>query len=466
MLWEFARSLFPDRPGALGINAAEAVSLRGPLDVPRLRAAMADLIARHDALRLVFVSGGDDPSIRFLDDVPVPLSVTDLSGLPAELRTVRLDELLRGAEDRPFDVYTAPLWQVRLIRLGDSHHVLAVTLCHLIADGRSAQLVLRDLGVAYGCRGGAVAPPAPVSGYSTTMDTGRLDGERARAAAEYWRDRLRPLPREEVFPSVDRSASVDTGIELRVRVDFPDRVTAGLRHAAAAHRTTPFLVMLGAYRALLAASTGRPRTVIGTTTSGRGPRTAEVVGQFTTNTYVATTVPADATLADVVRLVHGESALAIRHAAPYKLVASAANDDFSRQRPWPQMNLYDVWFQSDLPPRPPVFAGLTVSPAPVGPPADAPSAEAVPVPLRPDQPGWLAMTRKRVTPWVLADTGGTGITVAYGPAFFDRRQVTDWTRDYVAVLTALFEEPDRRLTDIRLSAERRPVGTSGATAPA
>ncbi|WP_306213694.1 condensation domain-containing protein [Actinoplanes sp. RD1] len=444
MLWEFARSLFPESPGALGVNAAEAVTLLGPLDVPRLRAAIAAIGARHDALRLVYTDTSDDPSARYLDDVAVPLTAVDLSGLPPRERAARLGDLVRGAEDRPFDVLRAPLWEVRLIRLGAAEHVLAVSLCHLIADGRSAQIVLRDLGRAYG---GEPLPPVP--GYSEVLDSPGADAARATA---YWRDRLRPPADAEVFPWTDRSASVDTGIELPVRFDFGERLAAGVRQAATRHRSTPFLVLLGAYRALLAARTGRPRVVIGTTTLGRGPRSREVVGQFTTNTYVATTVPDGATLAEVLELVRAETVLALRHAAPYRLIAAAANDDFARQRPWPQMHLYDVWFQSDLPPLLPDFAGLEVRPAPPGPPDAGPSPEAVPVPVRPGDARWLAETRKRVTPWVLADAAGTGITVHYGPAFYDRPQVDAWISDYAAVLAALIEDPHRPVHDVLTAA--------------
>jgi non-ribosomal peptide synthetase component F len=293
----------------------------------------------------------------------------------------------------------------------------------------------------------------------------RPAGERARAAA-YWRDRLLPLPREEVFDFVDRSASIDTGIELAVRADFPERIADGLRPVAAKFRTTPFVILLSAYRALLAAWTGRPRAVIGTTTLGRSPRAGDVVGQFTTNTYVATTVLPNETLAGVVRTVHAETALAMRYASPYKLIAAAVNDDFARQRPWPQMNLYDVWFQTGTAPRLPVFAGMEVSPAPDGPPAQARSSQAVPVPPRPEVDGWLALTRKRVTPWVVADPDGTGINVSYGPAFFDRQQVTGWIRDYETVLAALIEEPERRIADVRLASGPRTANGSAAGVPA
>jgi hypothetical protein len=450
MLWEFAKYFFPEDPGALGINGSEAASLHGVLDVTALREAVSDVAVRHDALRMVFTDIGLDPHLRFAERLETPLSIVDLSAAPADVRRRRLDELIRANEDRAFDLLRLPLWEVCLIRLAPDHHVLMVSMCHLIGDGWSGQLLLRDLGAAYGYRVGHRDQPAPVAQFSEVMDATGVTGQHGREAEAYWRDRLRPLAELQVFTPTDRYREVDPGAELHVRFDFPRPVADRIAGVAAANRTTPFLTVLGAYRALLAAWTGQPRAVIGTVTLGREPRVREVIGQFSTNTYIATSVTPDASLAEVLRIVHTETLLAIRHAAPFRQTASVVLDDFAARRPWCPLNFYDVWFQSDTPPRMPEFAGLVVQPPPAGPTVGEPSTAAKPVPVRMDDPDWLAAARKRVTPWILLDTDCRGGTIVYGPAFFDLREVTDWLGNLEHVLSVLVEDPDRTIGDLRL----------------
>jgi hypothetical protein len=251
MLWEFARFFVPDNPAALGINASEAVALHGPLRADRLRQAVADVAARHDALRMVFHTIEDDPSIRFLPEVMPVLSIVDLSDTPEGVRDRRLRQLVESGHDRPFDVAREPLWEVLLVRLSPEHHVLSISACHLIADGLSAQLLLRDLGAAYSARLGESDIPPPVTQFSEVMEDARLTAERERQATGYWRDRLRPLPSVPVFEAADRSAQVDPGIEVRRRFDFAPGLVGGLTAFASANRTTPFVVLLSAYRTLL-----------------------------------------------------------------------------------------------------------------------------------------------------------------------------------------------------------------------
>jgi len=121
---------------------------------------------------------------------------------------------------------------------------------------------------------------------------------------------------------------------IRTPFRFAPQLPGRLARAAAQWRTSPFIALLGAYRALLGACTGWDRVVIGTTLMGRTPaRTRDVVGQFTTNTYVAVTLPPDATMQEAVSATHTEMLAAMRHAASFHTIARAVNREFDRHRP-------------------------------------------------------------------------------------------------------------------------------------
>jgi hypothetical protein len=453
-LWEFMRFFAPDDPGAFAVNAAEAVRLRGPLDVERLRAAAATVAARHDALRIVFVDIGEDPSFRVADEVVPEVPLVDLFRLPAPARTQRAAQMIAAAHDWPFDLTRLPLWYVRVIRLGHDDHVVLVNMCHLIGDGWSAHLLLHDLAAAYGTpdgRGREMAPPK--TQFRDVMARPVIDGAAAERLTNHWRNALSPLPAGNPFAEAVSPSGIAPGTAIRIWFDFPPGTAQRLGRSAAAMRTTPFVALMGAYRALLAAWTGRDRIVIGTTTSGRDARTRDLIGQFTTNTYLATTVGQEARLSEVVGIVRGEMLAALRHATSFKRIAGAVNRDFAEQRPWPFMNLYDAWFQSDIRRRAPAFPGLAVEPAPYCPPEN-PDPGQVGVPAGTewaDDPDLRAVTVKRDTPWILINPDCTGAAIEYGPAFFTKALAAEWVRKYQSVVAALLHDPDRRVRDLGLS---------------
>lgn len=477
-LWEFMRFISPRAPGAAGINASAAAWLRGPLDADRMRSAVAEVAARHDALRIEFVDAGDRPAFRIADRIAAPLSTTDLTGLAGAERLRAAGRLVAAAHDRPFELCALPLWEVRLVRLAADHHVVVVSLCHLIGDGWSAQVLLRDLGAAYGALGGHGPHPAPPAlGYRDVITAAAAGTGHAGDPAGYWRDRLTPLPSTNPLAT----AVVDTGIDpdysirtpFRFAPDLPRRVA----ETAARWRTTPFITLLGAYRALLGAWTGWDRVIIGTTTLGRGPAgTRDVIGQFTTNTYVAITVGPDATLREAVSATHDETVAAMRHATSFNAIARAVNPDFDQQRPWPFMHLYDAWFQSDIPARPPRFPGLDVEPAPAVPLDREPAPDVPPdrdpspraAPRRPApraapqgpapraaphgpavEPAAHALAVKRQTPWILMDPDCRGGAVEYGPAYFTAEFAADWPLRFESVAASVVDEPDRRIRELR-----------------
>jgi hypothetical protein len=452
-LWEFMKFFAPERPGDMGVTAVDAVWLRGPFDVDCLRRAVADLTARHDALRLAFVDSGFDPWLRIADRVAASVSLVDLSALEEDARVAEAVRRLAAAGDHAFDLERAPLWNVEVIQMAPQRHVVSVCLSHMIADGWSAQVFLHDLGRAYAARVGHGPPlPSHPAQYRHVLAAPH-GGDRDGQLASYWRARLTPLPASSPYPVVDRSDRIDPTAEARLRFTLPDDVTSRLAGFAARARTTPFIVLLAAYRILLACRTGRHRLILGTTTLGRpGAGTRDLIGQFTTNTYVATTVSPETTLADVVGLVHRELTEAMRHATSFKRIARAVNPDFERNRPWPFMNLYDAWFQSDIPPRPPRFPGTQVE---AGPPA--PRQPAVFAPPSPDsrrltEPRRFPVTTKRVTPWIIMDADCRSGILVYGPAFFTADLAGTVVREYQVAVRALLTEPDRRVGDLDVHA--------------
>ena len=168
-------------PGTAVYNLPGAVRLTGPLDVPALGAALAEVVRRHEPLRTVFRLASGEPAAWVVPGVPSHPPVVDLSGLSAEARAAEAERRSRHEARRPFDLARGPLFRTLLLRLDPAEHLLLATFHHIVADGGSLGLFLDELGTLYAADLPAVRPPSsPRDRCATpTSRPGRRPGSRA-----------------------------------------------------------------------------------------------------------------------------------------------------------------------------------------------------------------------------------------------------------------------------------------------
>ncbi|MFD1542539.1 non-ribosomal peptide synthetase [Nonomuraea guangzhouensis] len=272
-------------PFAVDYLVPLVVRLRGTLDVPALRTALTQVVARHETLRTTFGSQDGRGTQRVMPAAEVPLPVTDLSERPAEL-----DRLLEEEARRPVDLREGPVFRARLIRLGPREHVLATYAHHIVTDGWSSRVLLDDLAALYAAAadGGAPAglPPLPVSYADVSVwQRERMSGPEAEAQLAYWRrrlDRLAPmdLPTDRPRPPVRSSVGAARSFEI------PADVAARLRELGERTGATLFMTLVAAVHTLLARYTGRPDVAVATVVSGRDRVETENLVGFFVNTLV------------------------------------------------------------------------------------------------------------------------------------------------------------------------------------
>jgi hypothetical protein len=438
-LWEFVSCFAPADPGRLGYNVFDIAAWDGPVDPETFRAAVADVTGRHDALRIVFATVDLDPLIRVEKEIEPPATFTDLSGEPPPRREALRASILGYERGRAFDLRRGPLWRVTLLRLAPERHVVAVSLFHLVADGWSTGVLLRDLRAAYRARtgDGPALPPLRLS-YAAATAPPPDDPADRRRRAEFWRRRLTPLPDEWPFPAAPHEPDVTAEATLGLPIDAD--VVGRLHAFARARRVTPFLLYLAAYRILLGARTGRPRLVLGTATAGRdAPGAEDLVGQFTHNVYIETTMPPSTTLAEGVAQVRAAMYEAIRHTASFTEIARAVNPGFDAMRPWPFLLLYHSWFQSAAP---------TADPPPDR--REHRSRARRPPGLVLDEHA-RRLWAKRGEPGLVVRHDRLGAAMNYNPTFYPRATMLDTLQGYTTVLGALLADPHQRLGDLKLT---------------
>lgn len=286
-------------PEGRAYHIASVFRLRGPLDVPSLRAAFADLVERHAILRTTLEERAGELVQRVhpageLDFAELALAV-DVDGpeVAAELA-------------RPFDLERGPLMRVRVWRQGEEA-VLGWTMHHAITDLASKTLLAAELGERYAARlaGGVAAPP---EGHTyaefARWERAWLESGAAQAAEDHLAGLLADPPPPLALPLDHPRPAVQSPRGGRVRFEIGPALARALARAAAAWEAKPFLVLLTAYALLLSRYSGESRVVVGVPlTNRRREESQDTVGCFVNILPVPVDRAADPPFRDLMRAV-------------------------------------------------------------------------------------------------------------------------------------------------------------------
>ncbi|MFF3265020.1 amino acid adenylation domain-containing protein [Streptomyces sp. NPDC002932] len=269
---------------AVDVYTAQFVlDLEGPVGVPALRAAIGSLLRRHANLRVGFLHEGlDEPVQAVAVEVPVPLEELDLAGTHSTGTTEeRLSGFLAADRTRRFDLTTPPLMRFTLVRSAPQRHRLVMTSHHILFDGWSMPLLVRELFELYATGGDDSALPR-VTPYRTYL--GWLAQQDRAAALDTWATALAGIETPTLIAGPGRAGAPDAAeLPETLVLELDAATTARLRDTARAHRLTLNTLVQGAWGLLLGHLTGRPDVVFGATVSGRPseiPGIESMIGLF------------------------------------------------------------------------------------------------------------------------------------------------------------------------------------------
>ncbi|HEY9313894.1 MAG TPA: non-ribosomal peptide synthase/polyketide synthase [Williamsia sp.] len=427
-------------------NIPAAIAMSGELDVPALRAAVADVVHRHEILRTRYPDDGDGPRQLIVD-------VDDLaeSDLALDIHDVAdesdLHTRLRALIGVGFDVAESIPVRIALLRRDETEHVLVMVVHHISGDGSSVAPLARDIMVAYSARTAGSEPgwselPVQYADYALWQRAVLGDESDPESLAarqiDYWTGQLDgvpdviDLPLDRPRPPVQSTAGAS--YEFALDPDLRD----GLQRVAADHRATMFMVCHAALAVLLARSGTTDDVVVGTAIAGRGePELDDLVGMFVNTLVLRTPVDAGERFSDLLARTRSTDIAAFTHTeVPFeRLVEHLAPERETSYAPLFQVALA---FQNneqavlELP-------GMRVSA------------------LESSTP-----TTKFDLQLTLADfvdnSGDTGLTAqfTYATALFDPDTIAGLSARFRAIVAAVVADPDALVGDIDLlSADQR-----------
>ena len=284
------RLWFLDRlePGNGVYNIPVPIRVRGPLDAGRLQKAIGLVVDRHESLRTVFVAGEGEPLQKLASaEDSSRLVQVDLTSLAEEERETEARRRIRLESGRSFDLERGPLVRWMLLRLDDDDHFLLIVLHHIIVDGWSMAILVRELGQAYQQGTAAEKTWRPLSiQYADYAEwqRERLSGDRLKQELDYWQTKLQGAPALLELPA-DRPRPAVQGLQGAIcRFELDAELTGRLRQVAQERGATLFMVLLAGFQALLGRYSGQQDIVVGSPIAGREREELEPVVGFFVNT--------------------------------------------------------------------------------------------------------------------------------------------------------------------------------------
>ncbi|BBA33066.1 putative linear pentadecapeptide gramicidin synthetase LgrB [Methylocaldum marinum] len=344
------------------------LELHGPLEVAALRRSLAEIVRRHESLRTTFPTVDGVAVQHIAPSGPVPLPLIDLAALPDADRAAAFERRIADETRRPFDLAHGPLLRASLVRLAPDRHGLLLNLHHIVSDGWSMAVLVRELSTlyaAYALHQPAALPPLPIqyADYAQWQRT-RLSGEVLDRQLRYWQQQLAgaptllELPTDHPRPPVQRFHGATRPLAL------DPALTQALRALSRRLGATLFMTLLSAFLTLLARYSRQDDLVVGTPVANRNRRETEgLIGFFVNTLVLRVDLAGNPAFEEVVARVRQRALDAYAHQeVPFERIVEAVQPERSLSH----SPLFQVMFVlQNTPEATLTLPGLTLSPLPL-----------------------------------------------------------------------------------------------------
>jgi thioesterase domain-containing protein len=282
-------SLDQMNPGNPALNMPLMWQCRGELNVDLMATAFTLAVRRHEMLRTTFAMVDGDLAQIIGRPYPVPLPVKDLQHIPNAASSPEAGALIREHAAYRMDLREGPLLALKLLKFGPQHHLLLVTMHHIICDGISLGILLRDIAVFYEALAEGTQPilpelPIQFADFAVWQEEWRKS-DAAKASLSFWRETLGKdfgrieLPHD-ASPSGVREARTDSESgDIETLLISPE-LTAAAHELCKNQNVTLNILLFSIFCALLYRVTGQRDIVVGSPCANRNEDTEELIGLF------------------------------------------------------------------------------------------------------------------------------------------------------------------------------------------
>lgn len=260
-------------PNSSAYHIPVAIRLQGKLDVSALERGLNEIIRRHESLRTTFIALDGQPFQVIAPSLRLELPIIDLSALPAAERQAQARCLATGQALRPFDLAHGPLLRAALVHLDEAEHTLLLSMHHIVSDGWSFSVLIREMASLYRTFSAGQSSPLPELpiqyGDYTLWQREWLQGPVLEAQLAYWKQQLAGSPPALEFSADNVQSEIAGPVgESQSRV-LSESLAQALKALSRQEGVTLFMVLLAAFKTWLCRHTGQTDLVLGTAIANR-----------------------------------------------------------------------------------------------------------------------------------------------------------------------------------------------------
>ncbi|HEX7240374.1 MAG TPA: amino acid adenylation domain-containing protein, partial [Longimicrobiaceae bacterium] len=425
-------------PGTTAYSLPSALRLTGPLDAGALERAIGEIVRRHESLRTVFAATAGRPRQAVSPPRPFRLAVSDLSPSPPAEREARVAQLCADDAQRPFDLARGPLFRASLLRLDAADHVLLLNFHHIVTDGWSMGVFMRELAALYGAfthGEPSPLPELPIQYADYALWQARsLAGDGLGKLVEYWKARMADPPTLQL-PTDHPRPLVPTSRGAQLPVALPAALGPELAALSRREGCTLFMTLLAAFQVLLARYSGQEDVVVGTPIANRTlERTEGLIGFFANTLALRADLAGDPAFRELLARVRESTLDAYAHQdLPFEQVVDAVQPE------------------RDLGRHPLFQVQLVLQNTPGGGGPELPGLELRPVGVD------TGAAKFDLTLFLTETPGGLTGSLEYNADLFEADTVRRMAGHFQALLEGIVRDPAQRVGDLPVlgAAERR-----------
>jgi len=419
-------------PGNPAFHMPACVRLTGPLSEKALDESLRTLAVRHEILRTSFEENDGKLTQIISPFEKSALEIVNLQNSDGEATEANLERLVREEAQRPFDLGTGPVFRAKLFHLDSEHHVLVVTMHHIIADGWSHNVFQQELWSIYDAIVQGAKPELPALpiqyGDFAAWQGDWLVSDAAREHLEFWTKQLADSLKILDFPT-DHPPSHRISLDSRLEtVLLPQDLTAALKSASQSENVTMFMTLLTGFVILLSRYADQWEVTVGSPVANRRTETEGLIGPFSGPVALHVETGGNPTLRETLVRVRDVTLNALAHAElPFEVLLDQLKVRSVHGRN-PLFQFYFFYQTAFLQPR--QLQNLTITPMPT----------------------FGLGTPFEMQLGIIERAEGVRLQLEYNAALFEPATTRRLLCDYCNILQAMIQNPDQRVAELPISA--------------
>ncbi|MBE8964963.1 TauD/TfdA family dioxygenase [Nostocales cyanobacterium LEGE 12452] len=298
-------------------NEPAAVYLNGRLDINALEQSFTELLQRQEALRTTFKKVNGEPVQVIAPSLSISLPITDLSEILQEEQFVKMQHLIQKEAQRPFDLAKGPLLRASLLRLGEESYVLLLVIHHIISDGWSIGIFIREFSALYRAFVKGESSPLPELPIQYAdfayWQNHWLQGEVMEKHLSYWKQQLANLPVLELPTDYPRP-EIQTFRGSRQHLELPKELCEEIKALSRREGVTLFMTLVAAFKTLMHYCTNQDDIVVGTDVANRNfTETENIIGFFVNQLVLRIYLGGNPTFQELLKRVREVTLAAYEH---------------------------------------------------------------------------------------------------------------------------------------------------------